>query len=618
LEIPLAEKSWAIDKDSSATIKLSELAERFGARGKLASKIMQITGTGMDWKVPGSSLEMSNTGMAFKVYLDIYAMRVESMGYNGFPPQLIKDTIPFTQLFGYKRNFITMLGSDFGMSLPSFMSGGKITIGTLGGTCGGSSADFIIPIEATVNTPLDNANALKRSLALKLNQMLYKSYDATDTGFMLPNCQTNMEGTTKLDCPFVNVGYLKPGECTSPSSAEFGGDAAQNSLVASHCGSSTSYLLYGTAVPSKGFLPGGINMLLKDLVHSISQTGTPKLCLPGFAFPISTSATVVLKPSGSEFVTCSADELSSSSGGRQCGVMPFKTSLPASLDCSTCEDSSGSATDTGGDTCYSFRTPRTDQGICTQGYDDDDFQARTMCCSCGGGQRSCTDTSNGAVVDTTESTYAGWQVLGKDCSYFSRHPTMCIRSHRFDTSTFVARTMCCACGGGSTGTAETQAVSSTTVVVEDSEDDEAAAGEAINENPCAAGEPPCAACVNAQNGFDSCPAIRQFLTEDRGTLATTATTAGIGNAAVVDSLNKLGSLAHISDFWKDKDLLGSVLDGDTKDRTELCKCVKSPCTMIKDIASTHTLPDETFQSSVAELCLPAQLPRKGMNVKVGI
>ena len=76
------------------------------------------------------------------------------------------------------------------------------------------------------------------------------------------------------------------------------------------------------------------------------------------------------------------------------------------------------------------------------GYDDSDFTASEMCCACGGGDtRICENTDNGAknsqgysCVDVAIEHNHGYDTCKSD----------------FDTPTFTASSMCCACGGGQT------------------------------------------------------------------------------------------------------------------------------------------------------------------------
>ena len=69
--------------------------------------------------------------------------------------------------------------------------------------------------------------------------------------------------------------------------------------------------------------------------------------------------------------------------------------------------------------------------------DTAEFIAGEMCCACGGGTnepRICSDTNNGNT-DTT----------GDQCGWYDRFPWTC---GNFDSESFIAREMCCGCGGG--------------------------------------------------------------------------------------------------------------------------------------------------------------------------
>ena len=90
-------------------------------------------------------------------------------------------------------------------------------------------------------------------------------------------------------------------------------------------------------------------------------------------------------------------------------------------------------------TCGAYNAA--DGSFCTA-HDDSDFTASEMCCACGGGDtRICENTDNGAKNSHGDSCV--------DVAIWHNHGYPLCNSD-FDTSTFTASTMCCACGGGRT------------------------------------------------------------------------------------------------------------------------------------------------------------------------
>ena len=95
-------------------------------------------------------------------------------------------------------------------------------------------------------------------------------------------------------------------------------------------------------------------------------------------------------------------------------------------------------TDSAGDGCAVYWMTKSSE---CGNYDDQDFNANTMCCACGGGLQNsaaCTDTASGAT-DTANF----------DCASYLYYPEYCGLYDQSDLS-FVANEMCCECGGGST------------------------------------------------------------------------------------------------------------------------------------------------------------------------
>ena len=90
-----------------------------------------------------------------------------------------------------------------------------------------------------------------------------------------------------------------------------------------------------------------------------------------------------------------------------------------------CTDTNSGTTDSYGDGCewYTWETYQ-ECGF----YDDSDFDAVEMCCSCGGG---CLDEETDEVDEN-----------GYGCAYYSSVPTAC---GEYDTSDFEAEELCCAC-----------------------------------------------------------------------------------------------------------------------------------------------------------------------------
>lgn len=103
-----------------------------------------------------------------------------------------------------------------------------------------------------------------------------------------------------------------------------------------------------------------------------------------------------------------------------------------------CHDTSENAVDSASDGCTWYVNNPSSCG----NHDDNDFNAKDMCCACGGGSipakndTVCTDSNN----STTDS-------VGDSCSWYIGHESAC---GSYDTDNFTASTMCCACGGGVT------------------------------------------------------------------------------------------------------------------------------------------------------------------------
>mmetsp|Transcript_50422 Transcript_50422/g.109514 ORF Transcript_50422/g.109514 Transcript_50422/m.109514 type:complete len:255 (+) Transcript_50422:113-877(+) len=101
----------------------------------------------------------------------------------------------------------------------------------------------------------------------------------------------------------------------------------------------------------------------------------------------------------------------------------------------TCGDTNNDATDSFYGNCswYAGRNER----ACGW-FDDEDFSARLMCCSCGGGTQltACKDSDGGATDRGGEGCLRYWR---------RSNPESCEKRDDVD---FIAKKMCCACGGG--------------------------------------------------------------------------------------------------------------------------------------------------------------------------
>ena len=104
------------------------------------------------------------------------------------------------------------------------------------------------------------------------------------------------------------------------------------------------------------------------------------------------------------------------------------TTAPTSSPTVKCTDTDDGATDVDGDACTAYTS-------CTA-YDDKDFVAKSMCCECGGGSRngsSCANSDRGAKDKD-----------GDGCNAYTTQG-FCTD---YDDTDFVAKSMCCGCGGG--------------------------------------------------------------------------------------------------------------------------------------------------------------------------
>jgi hypothetical protein len=101
----------------------------------------------------------------------------------------------------------------------------------------------------------------------------------------------------------------------------------------------------------------------------------------------------------------------------------------------TCDDTTWGATDITWDGCEWYDAYPSGCG----NYDDDDFASNDMCCSCGGGSTAQVDSCANTNYGATDWTY-------DDCSWYDLFPSSC---GNYDDDDFWASDMCCSCGGGS-------------------------------------------------------------------------------------------------------------------------------------------------------------------------
>lgn len=76
-------------------------------------------------------------------------------------------------------------------------------------------------------------------------------------------------------------------------------------------------------------------------------------------------------------------------------------------------------------------------------YDSGSFIASELCCACGGG------LTGGNCVD---QDYGVADVYGDKCEWYESSPDSC---GTYDDDDFVADELCCACGGGGSGSSST-------------------------------------------------------------------------------------------------------------------------------------------------------------------
>ena len=112
-----------------------------------------------------------------------------------------------------------------------------------------------------------------------------------------------------------------------------------------------------------------------------------------------------------------------------------QTDYAMNLQAQSCYDVSFGAEDSTGDGCEWYDAYPSTCGD----YDTDWFWADLMCCSCNGGltetTESCTDNDTSWYGDST----------GDSCGWYDSFPSTC---GDYDTDEFFANEMCCSCGGG--------------------------------------------------------------------------------------------------------------------------------------------------------------------------
>ena len=77
---------------------------------------------------------------------------------------------------------------------------------------------------------------------------------------------------------------------------------------------------------------------------------------------------------------------------------------------------------------------------CGGEFADFDFDPMAMCCVCGGGQRYCANTNYDSNNDLTGDRD------GDNCDDYADNPSWC--DGGYDDDDFNAKEMCCVCGGG--------------------------------------------------------------------------------------------------------------------------------------------------------------------------
>lgn len=132
-------------------------------------------------------------------------------------------------------------------------------------------------------------------------------------------------------------------------------------------------------------------------------------------------------------------------GGADNSVLKASSDTVAKASCTSTDESSTGDMD--GDHCVDYsHNPQ----WCTDGnFGDEDFNAFTMCCACGGGtlgKQAVTELSS-SCVDLDEGSTG--DEYGDHCAEYSLKQSWCLGD--FGDEDFEALTMCCACGGGSGG-----------------------------------------------------------------------------------------------------------------------------------------------------------------------
>ena len=120
-------------------------------------------------------------------------------------------------------------------------------------------------------------------------------------------------------------------------------------------------------------------------------------------------------------------------------MIQIGAAVPESVTEEQCVDSANGATDSGGDGCSWYdEQPASDLPTDCLQYDDDDFVAREMCCSCKQAfqelTENCENTNNGLTDG-----------YGDGCDEYTDNPNWC---GYFDDDKFKSMEMCCICGGG--------------------------------------------------------------------------------------------------------------------------------------------------------------------------
>ena len=130
-------------------------------------------------------------------------------------------------------------------------------------------------------------------------------------------------------------------------------------------------------------------------------------------------------------------------------------------------DSTGDTFNEGCAVFYITETRCTNLNPAAIDYDDDDFTASDMCCTCGGGTNGFPPTAvpipaptpQGTCFDSDVQVGSTGDTYNEGCAVFYTTETRCTNLNPsatdYDDDDFTASDMCCTCGGGNWGSAPT-------------------------------------------------------------------------------------------------------------------------------------------------------------------